>query len=114
MNVTDPIRYAARVNPDSIAVIRRDDVAMSFRRLDRLIDATASALGEFDIAQGQVVGLSIVGPDPFPALAVALALARLGAASADMALPAGRMDVCIYEPGAPPKQGVRSVANTAI
>lgn len=114
MNITDPIRYVARVNPAAVAVIRRNDVAVSFRQFDRLIDATAAVLGEFGIGTGQVVGLSIAGPDAFPGLVVALALARLGAASADMALPAPRMDVCVYEPGSPPRPGVRSVANAAI
>ena len=114
MNITDPIRYVARISPAAAAVIRRDDVVVSFRQFDRLIDATAAILGEFGIAAGQVVGLGISGPDTFPGLVVALGLARLGAASADMAMPAARMDLCIHEPGSPPKPGVRSVANAAI
>lgn len=79
-----------------------------------MIDAAARALLSFGIVMGQTVGLAITGPDEFAGLLVALALARLGAASADQALPAERMDVRIVEGGRTAPSGARSVAIEAV
>jgi acyl-coenzyme A synthetase/AMP-(fatty) acid ligase len=66
------------------------------------------------IAAGQTVGLAITGPDEFPGLIVACALARLGVASADLALPAEQMDACIIEGGRSARPGVRTLAIESI
>jgi acyl-coenzyme A synthetase/AMP-(fatty) acid ligase len=114
MNITEPIARLARLAPGSVAVIRADHTAVSYRMFDRMIDAAARALLTFGIVAGQAVGLAITGPDEFAGLLVALALARLGAASADQALPAERMDVRIVEGGRMAPPGVRSVAIEAV
>ena len=44
MNVTDPIRRFARINPGASAVIRADHSKVSFQDFDRLIDAAARYL----------------------------------------------------------------------
>jgi acyl-CoA synthetase (AMP-forming)/AMP-acid ligase II len=109
MNITEPIRRTARLHPAAVAVIKADHGTVSYAAFDRLIDAAARALSAAGIVAGQTVGLAITGPDEFAGLIVALALARLGAASADLALPAEQMDVCITEAGRPAKPGVRCV-----
>jgi acyl-coenzyme A synthetase/AMP-(fatty) acid ligase len=109
MNVTDPIRRHARLNPAAIAVVRADHSGVSYRAFDQMIDAAATCLTVLGIVAGQTAGLAMSGPEEFRGLVVALALARLGVATADLALPAERMDVCIPEGGRPAKPGVRSV-----
>ncbi len=114
MNVTGPIRRIARMNPTGVAVIRADGSSVSYRALDRTIAVAAHGLAVVGIAAGQTAGLGITGPDEFPGLIVALALARIGVASADLALPAESMDVCIVETGGVAKPGVRCVPIEAI
>jgi len=110
MNITAPIRRLARVNPSAIAVIRANHAVVSYLDFDRMIDAAAVQLTELGIVAGQVVGLAISGPDEFTPLVVALALARMGATTADIALPAERMDICLLPEAASMKQGVRCVS----
>jgi acyl-CoA synthetase (AMP-forming)/AMP-acid ligase II len=114
MNITEPIARAARVTPRSIALIRADHGTVSYQAFDRMIDAAARSLLSFGMVAGQTAGLAITGPDEFAGLLVALALARLGVASADPALPAERMDVRIVEGGRTAPPGGRSVAIEAI
>jgi len=114
VNISDPIRYFARIQPEARAVIRDNGVGVSFARLDRLIDATATVLPEFGIRAGTVAGLAIAGADQFPGLVTALALARLGAVSADMGLGAAHMNLRIAEPGGPPGPDVPRIDNAEI
>ena len=114
MNVTAPIRRAAFLYPAAVAIIRADHTAVSYRAFDAMIDAAARHLAAVGLMAGQVAGLAIAGPDEFPGLIVALALARLGVVSADLALPAERMDVCIIEGGRAAPAGVRSLAIEAV
>jgi acyl-coenzyme A synthetase/AMP-(fatty) acid ligase len=110
MNITEPIARSARVTPRSVAVVRADHSTVSYQVFDRMIDAAARALLSLGITAGQTVGLAITGPDEFAGLLVALALARLGAASADPALPPERMDVRIIEGGRTALPEVRAIA----
>jgi acyl-coenzyme A synthetase/AMP-(fatty) acid ligase len=110
MNITDPIRRLALLNPGTLAVIGADHTGVSYRDFDRMIDAMAAHLAGFGVVGGQTVGLAMAGPNEMAALVVALALARLGVATADIALPAERMDFCITEGGRAAKPGVRSMA----
>ena len=79
-----------------------------------MIDAAARSLVSLGVVAGQTVGLAITGPDEFAGLVIALALARLGVASADLALPAERMDVCIIEGGRTAQPGVRALPIEAV
>ncbi|MDE2515140.1 MAG: long-chain fatty acid--CoA ligase [Rhodospirillales bacterium] len=110
MNITEPLRRLARVAPDAIAILRADDTAVTFRDLDRMIDAAASRLDGTGLVAGQVAGLAITGPDEFPALILALALARAGIASADPGLAADRMQLSLHQAGTPARTDLRSIA----
>jgi acyl-coenzyme A synthetase/AMP-(fatty) acid ligase len=107
MNITDPIRRFAQVKPGATAVIYGDDTAVSYLDFDRMIDAAVMRLAALGIAAGQTVGLGIVGA---PTLVIALALARIGAMTAAVVLPAERMDICLLTRGAEAKPGVRCVS----
>ena len=110
MNITEPLRRLARVMPDAVAVIRADNTAVTYRDFDRMIDAAAARLDGTGIAAGQIAALAIIGPDEFPPLVMALALARAGIASADPALPADHLQLHLRHASAPPRDGVRNVA----
>ena len=93
MNVTTPIREAALRTPHAIAVILADHVKISTARLEQLIDCVGHRLlaAGLGTAPGQIVGLDIAGGDEFPKIVAALALARLGVASADTGFAPGRL-----------------------
>ena len=110
MNITEPIRRFARINPAAVALVRADRTAVTYRGLDRLIDAAAAVLRGLGVEPGQTVGLTIAGPDESQGLIVALALAQLGAVSADARLPAEHFVLFIAEGGGAAAPGVRSVA----
>lgn len=110
MNITDPIRHRARLSPGSTAVIRANGSPVSYRDLDRTIDVAAGRLAGLGIVAGQVVGLTIGGPDEFPPLVIALALARTGIVIANPALPAEQMDLLLVGPGMQAQDGVRCVS----
>ena len=109
MNITDPIRYRARLRPTAVAVIRADDTSVTYRDLDQMIDAATARVAGLGLRIGQVAGLTMAGPDEFLPLVLALALARVGITSADAALPADRLDVCLLPEGTAAPDGVRCV-----
>jgi acyl-coenzyme A synthetase/AMP-(fatty) acid ligase len=109
MNITDPIRRFARLSPDAVAIIGADHIGLTYRDFDQLIDSATKHLTGLGVVAGQTVGLGIAGPNEMAGLVVALALARLGVATADMALPPERMDFCIPEGGRTANPGVRSL-----
>lgn len=110
MNITEPLRRLARMAPDSVAILRADDTAVTYRDLDRMIDAAASRLDGTGLVAGQVAALAITGPDEFPALILALALARAGIASADPGLAAAQVHLLLHQAGTPAPAGLRSIA----
>ena len=84
MNITDPIRRVARLHPSAIAVVGVDNIGIPYRDLDRAIDAVVERVGGMGVVAGQTAGLGVTGPDEYPALVLALALARAGAITAEM------------------------------
>ncbi len=110
MNATDAIRAQARVAGGAPAIIKADHSVVSYAEFDRLIDAAAQALGPLSLVPGQIVGLSMGGPDEFPGIVVSLALARRGIASADPGLPGERMALCFTDPGRTAPAGVRTMS----
>ena len=106
MNIAEPIRRQARLNPALAAVIRADHSPVTYADLDRLVDNAAAAIITAGLKPGHTVGLAMAGTDEFPGLVAFLALARLGIASADWQLPPARMQACIVEPGLPPLPGL--------
>lgn len=109
INITDPIRQFACLHPTAIAVIGVDNVAISYHDLDLAIDAVAERVKGLGVLPGQIAGLGVTGPDEYSALVLALGLARMGVVSAEMAYPAGQMDVCFQQVGAPVMAGTRCI-----
>jgi acyl-coenzyme A synthetase/AMP-(fatty) acid ligase len=99
-NVTIPIREVARDRPEAVALIRADDAAVSYRTLDRLIDRVARRVLRLGFSPGDTVGLAVSGPDEALALVLALALARIGVASAELDVPAQYLAAVFVQPGA--------------
>ena len=110
MNITDPIRRVARLHPSAIAVVGVDNIGIPYRDLDRAIDAVVERVGGMGVVAGQTAGLGVTGPDEYPALVLALALARAGVITAELSYPAERMDFCFLPAGAPEKPGTRCIA----
>ncbi len=104
MNIADFVRDSARADPDGIAIVRADDTAISYRDFDRWIDALARHARGYGLKSGDIAGLSIAGPDEALALTLALALARIGVATAETSLPARHLAKVFLQPGqtAPP------------
>src|ERR1700688_3154392 len=100
MNITNAIREVARARPGSVAIIGANDTAMSYRTLDRLIDRIARRVLVLGFRPGETVCLAIVGQNEALALILALALARIGVASADLELPARHLSAAFVQPGA--------------
>jgi len=109
MNITDPIREFARTAPGADAIILPDDTAISYRALDQHIDRFARRVLTLGLRPGQIAGLAIAPPNEALALIMALALARIGVASADMALPARHLAAAFVQPGIAPPPGTRAI-----
>jgi acyl-CoA synthetase (AMP-forming)/AMP-acid ligase II len=107
MNITDPIREIARTRPDAVAMIDAADTAMTYAALDRHIDRFARRARALGLVPGQIVGLSIGGPDERLALILTLALARIGVASAEMDLPVRYLTAIFVQPGVLPPPDIR-------
>jgi len=105
VNITEPLRRAAIVAPDAVAIIRADGTPLTYAALERLIDRMAQRVAGLGLRPGDVVGLAITGPDESLGLILAFALARLGIASADPSLPAARMRWC-FKLGAAAAPGI--------
>ncbi|MGH7043725.1 MAG: class I adenylate-forming enzyme family protein [Acetobacteraceae bacterium] len=101
MNITAPFRRLARVMADVPAIIRADDTSVSYAALDRAIDRVAARVAGLGLHPGDTAGLPITGPDESLGLILALALARLGIASADPTLPAARRRLSFAPGGGP-------------
>ena len=110
MNVTGAISRFARDGSGAPAIIDLDHTVVSYERLDRWIDAAACRLVSLGVRAGQVVALDLSGPDETLALVLALALARLGVASADPALPARLLALSLRHRAGLKRPRVRQVA----
>ncbi len=97
MNVTAPIRAAAKRIPNATALVRADASIVTYRDLDRMLDAVCVRIAELGLRAGHVVALGILGPDELPGLLTALAFARAGVATADLAIPPARLDAWVVE-----------------
>ncbi len=79
MNITDPIRRHAQLAPDAVAVIHAGN-AVTYRELDRAIDALAARLSAMGLGPGDAAGIRVTSR--YGHLALTLALARIGVAAA--------------------------------
>nr|WP_294553284.1 fatty acid--CoA ligase family protein [uncultured Rhodopila sp.] len=104
MNVTEPIRRIARLNPNATAIIRADGSRIGYGVLDHAIDRMAGYAARLGLAPGDIAGLRIAGPDESLGLILMLALARIGVASAEPDAPAKRLRLR-FQAGASPAPG---------
>ncbi len=98
MNITDPIRRLAEATPDAVACVSDQRPDISYGDLDAMIDAIARRALDLGVRPGDRVAIdSMIGEFPF--LAVALAIARIGALSFHPGAPDERIDAAIALPG---------------
>jgi len=109
MNITDPIRRHARVSPHARAVVRSGGSVVSYRDLDRTVDVVARHVLDLGLRPGQVVVVATAITAPYPFIVLALALARIGVATAPMSLPPEHVDACFSDGSTPVHPGVRKI-----
>jgi acyl-coenzyme A synthetase/AMP-(fatty) acid ligase len=107
MNLTEPIRRQAELAADTPAIAHPDGRRVSYRELDRTIDALAQRLLDLGLAPGNTVGMFPLRPYPYVVLR--LALARVGITGGHMTMSAALMDVCFTNGGTPPIGRVKMV-----
>jgi acyl-CoA synthetase (AMP-forming)/AMP-acid ligase II len=107
VNVTEPIRRIARLTPEAVAIVCADDTTITYAQLDRTIDRMTVYAARLGLRAGDIAGLAILPPDEAPSLILALALARMGVASAAPSLPEQHMRLCFQasRPGRPAEPG---------
>jgi long-chain acyl-CoA synthetase len=101
VNAVGAIRRHAAAAPDATALIGLSDERISCALLDRLLDLVGARLLAIGLRPGQVVGLGIDPPEEALGLVVALALARLGIASADPRVPPRHLAALLLQHGTP-------------
>src|SRR5262249_23246705 len=81
MNIVDPILFQASLQPMNAALCApgSDTRLISYGRLARVINNVARALRRLGVSRGKIVAINV--RDEIFAIAIALALARLGVAS---------------------------------
>jgi acyl-coenzyme A synthetase/AMP-(fatty) acid ligase len=89
MNVTEPLRRIARLNPNAVAIIRAGGSSISYGLLDHAIDRMAGYASRLGLKPGDIASLTIAGPDESLGLTLMLAFARIGVASAEPSVPPG-------------------------
>jgi len=109
MNISELVRSGAQRHGDKPALIRANDESLSYRALDQAIDTAARCLLAAGLEAGQTVSLPMSGPDESLALIAALALARLGIATAEPSVPRHLLSAALHQQGGRVLQGVRAV-----
>lgn len=87
MNITEPIRHLARLYPDRPAIVSPDHTVVTYARFDASIDSMVQHAMALGLRAGDVAGLAIGSPDEHTSLVLALALARIGVATAEHGVP---------------------------
>lgn len=82
VNITEPIDRAALFRPDHPAIVQANNVVIPYAQLLRLVDSAAYRLVKSGMRPRDVAALDIAGPDEAVGIIIALALARIGVASA--------------------------------
>ncbi|HVO86896.1 MAG TPA: AMP-binding protein [Casimicrobiaceae bacterium] len=104
-NITDAIRRNARVLPDMLAILRPDGQRMPYRDFDAMIDAIVARLLSAGLQQGRTIALR--EGEPYRALVLALAAARLGVVVAPDSFPS--LDACIIDAASEPIANVNAI-----
>jgi len=108
-NFTHHIRAWAINSPDRTALITVDGHEITYGMLDRLIDRVGRYLLGCGIRAGDVIGLTVKGPDEALALVYFLALARIGAASTELGATGQHRAAVLLYPGDAEIAGVRCI-----
>jgi acyl-CoA synthetase (AMP-forming)/AMP-acid ligase II len=88
LNITEPIRFRARLTPDTTAIVETDGSRVSYTMLDACIDGMVGHLQRLGVRPGDIVRVAIQPPDQAAGLALVLGLLRMGATAAEPSLPA--------------------------
>ena len=107
MNLTARLRELATQSPELPAFITIDDTLITFGTLDSLIDAAARRLLRLGVQPGQIAALGFSGVDEALVLVISLALARIGAASADPQLPSQHLTLALLPHGVAARADMR-------
>jgi acyl-coenzyme A synthetase/AMP-(fatty) acid ligase len=107
MNITDPLRRLAQVSPNAVAIVRQDDVSITYRELDRTIDFLARRVLDGGLFPGNAAAVAVSRPYKF--LVLTLALARLGVACVPDLMPGEKVDFLFTEDPAAADRGKRAV-----
>lgn len=99
MNVADTLRRQSLATPSAIAYASAQGATVSYEAFERTVAALARRVGELGVAPGTIA--TIATRDLYRHLAVALALGRVGAVSAPIALPGHLADVVLVDEGLP-------------
>lgn len=102
MNITDPIRRAARINPEAIALVDADGTRFSYIALDRAIDRAGAFALTLGLRPGDIVGRAIAPPHQALGLVMSLGLARVGVAAAPASLPDHHLQLRLHAGGPVP------------
>lgn len=107
MNITDPLRRCAQLHPGRAAVARLNRTTASYGELDRTVDAIARRMLEAGLRPGDTVMIAF--RPPYMYLALALASARIGVATATVKHPPAACAACLAPEGVAGLEGVRTI-----
>ena len=107
MNITDPLRQRAQLHPDKSAIVRLDGAKVSYGELDRTVDMIARRMLDVGLRPGQTVMIAF--RPPYLYLALVLAAARIGVASATILHPPAACAACLAPGNSPAVAGVRMI-----
>jgi acyl-coenzyme A synthetase/AMP-(fatty) acid ligase len=102
LNITEPIRRLARLEPATPAIVRADGTVIHYTALEQGINRMAAHALRLGLCAGDTAAIAVRPPDEAPALILMLALARLGVTTADPGLP-GHKGIVFQAAGSPPK-----------
>ncbi len=111
MNITDPLRRGAQLHPGKAAVARLNRTTASYGELDRTVDAIARRMLEAGLRPGDTVMIAF--RPPYMYLALALASARIGVATATVKHPPAACAGCLAPEGVAGLEGVRTIPVSA-
>ena len=87
MDITEPIRRLARLEPATPAIVRADGTVINYAALERGINRMAAHAARLGLRAGDTATLNVSPPDEAPALILLLALAQIGVTTTDPGLP---------------------------
>jgi acyl-CoA synthetase (AMP-forming)/AMP-acid ligase II len=87
LNITEPIRRIARLQPATPAIVRLDGSVINYAALEQGIDSMAARASRLGLRAGDTATIGVFAPDEATSISLMLALARIGVTTADHGLP---------------------------